>query len=67
MKFYLFLGLGILSVANVVYKLAVCPSCDADFLSIPISGYTELAIQSIFSVVFLNSAYREHKKQKTVG
>ena len=66
MKFYLFLVLGILSITNIIYRIATCPSCDTNFLSFPISGYMDLAIQSVFTVVFLNAANKEYKKNKVL-
>ena len=66
MRGWIFLFLGVLTVAGIIYKIIVCASCEDDFLDINMSGYAYLGIQILFAIVLLNGAYRDLIEAKRI-
>ncbi len=65
MKGKIFLFIGIITVADIIYKLVRCASCRSDYLGFEMSGYTYLGLQTLIALILLNGAYREMRKAKT--
>lgn len=65
MRSKLYFIVGIFLVAEIIYKLVRCPSCDGDFFGYGVSGYTYLAVIALLASVILYSGYQEHLKTKT--
>ncbi len=64
MKNTLNIFVGVISLINVVYKLATCISCDESFFSIKVSGLVYLTIWSIITIIIFYEIIRVRNKNK---
>lgn len=64
MKRNLNILVGILCIANVVYKLATCISCEDRFFGMEFSGPVYLIIWIVLAILIFYGVYRDDKKQK---
>jgi len=67
MRGWIFLFIGLLTVAGIVYKIINCAACADKFLGFDMSGYTYLAIQTFFAFILFNAANRDLRKTKNTG
>lgn len=56
----------IISLVNVVYKLATCIHCEENFLMFNVSGPVYLTIWSVISIVIFYEVIRERNKSKVL-
>jgi len=66
MKNALNIFVGVLSLINVVYKLATCISCDESFLTKKVSGPIYLTIWTIITIIIFYEIIREKNKTKVL-
>lgn len=51
--------LGLLMIANIIYKIFQCASCKSDFIAIEMHGYLYISIHVLLGGIFLYTAYGE--------
>ncbi len=55
---------GVISLMNVIYKLATCISCVEYFFTVEVSGLVYLTIWSIITIIIFSEVFRTGKNAK---
>lgn len=63
-KFKLFLVLGLVYVADIIYKLTGCITCDGDYFGLKVPAAVDFMLKIFFAFVLLNAVYKERQKTK---